>query len=88
VDKCLAFPADLASAVLDSSACRAHLWARPPALSETAIDRAGQTSLAGIAMQKRRKVEATKLLQEAKKLDKQQMLTDQIKMMQQQLKKI
>ena len=45
-------------------------------------------SLAGIAMQKRRKVEATKLLQEAKKLDKQQMLTDQIKMMQQQLKKI
>jgi len=45
-------------------------------------------SLAGIAMQKRRKVEATKLLQEAKKLDKQQMLSDQIKMMQQQLKKI
>lgn len=45
-------------------------------------------SLAGIAMQKRRKREATALLAEAKKLDKQNMLTDQIKMMQQQLKKI
>ena len=45
-------------------------------------------SLAGIAMQKRRKREATTLLNEAKKLDKQHMLTDQIKMMQQQLKKI
>lgn len=45
-------------------------------------------SLAGIVMQKRRKREATTLLNEAKKLDKQGMLTDQIKMMQQQLKKI
>ena len=45
-------------------------------------------SLAGIAMQKRRKREATTLLSEAKKLDKQQMLGDQIKMLQQQLKKI
>ncbi|MBT9188442.1 DUF2892 domain-containing protein [Zobellia russellii] len=45
-------------------------------------------SLAGIAMQKRRKREATTLLQEAKKLDKSNMLTDQIKMMQQQMKKI
>lgn len=45
-------------------------------------------SLAGIAMQKRRKREATTLLTEAKKLDKQNMLIDQIKMMQQQLKKI
>ena len=45
-------------------------------------------SLAGIAMQKRRKREATTLLQEAKKLDKNNMLGDQIKMMQQQLKKI
>ena len=45
-------------------------------------------SLAGIAMQKRRKREATMLLQEAKKLDKNNMLTDQIKMMQQQMKKI
>lgn len=45
-------------------------------------------SLAGIAMQKRRKREATKLLQEAKKLDKNNMLTDQIKMMQKQMKKI
>ncbi|GLB49878.1 DUF2892 domain-containing protein [Neptunitalea lumnitzerae] len=45
-------------------------------------------SLAGIAMQKRRKREATSLLAEAKKLDKQNMLTDQIKMMQQQLKRI
>lgn len=45
-------------------------------------------SLAGIAMQKRRKREATMLLKEAKKLDKNNMLTDQIKMMQQQMKKI
>jgi len=45
-------------------------------------------SLAGIAMQKRRKREATTLLQEAKKLDKNNMLSDQIKMMQQQMKKI
>lgn len=45
-------------------------------------------SLAGIAMQKRRKREATTLLAEAKKLDKQNMLADQIKMMQQQMKKI
>ncbi|MCX2678513.1 DUF2892 domain-containing protein [Galbibacter sp. EGI 63066] len=45
-------------------------------------------SLAGIAMQKRRKREATMLLNEAKKLDKQKMLKDQIKMMQQQMKKI
>ncbi len=45
-------------------------------------------SLAGIAMQKRRKREATTLLNEAKKLDKNNMLTDQIKMMQKQMKKI
>ncbi|MBT8284335.1 DUF2892 domain-containing protein [Muriicola sp. SD30] len=45
-------------------------------------------SLAGIAMQKRRKREATTLLQEAKKLDKNNMLTEQIKMMQTQMKKI
>ena len=45
-------------------------------------------SLAGIDMQKRRKREATMLLQEAKKLDKNNMLTDQIKMMKQQMKKI
>ena len=45
-------------------------------------------SLAGIAMQKRRKREATMLLNEAKKLDKNKMLTDQIKMLQQQMKKI
>ncbi|PKA96705.1 hypothetical protein B0O79_0343 [Flavobacteriaceae bacterium MAR_2009_75] len=45
-------------------------------------------SLAGIAMQKRRKREATTLLKEAKKLDKNNMLGEQIKMMQQQMKKI
>ena len=45
-------------------------------------------SLAGIVMHKRRKREATLLLNEAKKLDKQNMLADQIKLMQQQLKKI
>ena len=45
-------------------------------------------SLAGILIQKRRKREATTLLNEAKKLDTQKMLSDQIKMMQQQMKKI
>ncbi len=45
-------------------------------------------SLAGIMMQKRRKREAQSLLSEAKKLDSQGMLSDQIKMMQQQMKKI
>jgi tetratricopeptide (TPR) repeat protein len=45
-------------------------------------------SLAGIAMQKRRKREATKLLQEAKKLDKNNMLTEQIKEMSKQMKRI
>lgn len=45
-------------------------------------------SLAGILMQKRRKREATNLLNEAKKIDKQRMLSDQIRIMQQQMKKI
>ena len=45
-------------------------------------------SLAGILMQKRRKREATSLLIEAKKLDKQGMLSEQIKMMQKQMKRI
>ena len=45
-------------------------------------------NLAGIAMSRRRKLEATTLLNEAKKLDKQNMLTDQIKMMKDQMKKI
>ncbi|MDP2088287.1 MAG: DUF2892 domain-containing protein [Flavobacteriaceae bacterium] len=45
-------------------------------------------NLAGIAMTKRRKREATELLAEAKKFDKHNMLGDQIKMMKQQLKKI
>ena len=45
-------------------------------------------SLAGILIQKRRKREATTLLNEAKKLDKQKMLFDQIRMMQQQMKRI
>lgn len=45
-------------------------------------------SLAGIMMQKRRKREATALLTEAKKLDKHGMLKDQVKMMQQQMKRI
>jgi tetratricopeptide (TPR) repeat protein len=44
-------------------------------------------NLAGIAFTKRRKQEATKLLSEAQKLDKRGMLTDQIKMMKQQMKK-
>ena len=44
--------------------------------------------LAGIAMTKRRKREATLLMNEAKKLDKQNMLAEQIKMLKEQLKKI
>jgi len=44
--------------------------------------------LAGIAMTKRRKREATTLINEAKKLDKQGVLTEQIKMLKQQMKKI
>ena len=45
-------------------------------------------NLAGIAMSRRRKMEATSLLNEAKKLDKQNMLKDQITMMKDQMKKI
>ena len=45
-------------------------------------------NLAGICMSKRKKREATTLLSEAKKLDKHKLLADQIKMLQQQLKRI
>lgn len=45
-------------------------------------------NLAGIAMSRRRKIEATNLINEVSKLDKQNMLKDQIMMMKQQLKKI
>ena len=45
-------------------------------------------NLAGVAMTRRRKLEATNLLIEAKKLDKQGLLKDQIKMMKDQMKKI
>lgn len=44
--------------------------------------------LAGIAMTKRRKREATMLMAEAKKLDKHGMLKEQMAMMKQQMKKI
>lgn len=44
--------------------------------------------LAGIAMTKRRKREATNLISEAKKLDTQGVLTEQIKMLKQQMKKV
>ncbi len=44
-------------------------------------------NLAGIAFSKRRKQEATQLLNEAKKLDKHGMLTEQIKMMKDNMKK-
>ena len=44
--------------------------------------------LAGIAMSKRRKREATTLINEAKKLDTQNVLAEQVKMLKQQLKKI
>ena len=45
-------------------------------------------NLAGVALSRRRKLEATNLLNEAKKLDKQNMLKDQIKMMKDQMKKM
>lgn len=45
-------------------------------------------NLAGVAMTRRRKLEATALLNEAKKLDKQNMLKEQITMMKEQMKKI
>jgi len=44
--------------------------------------------LAGVALTKRRKREATNLIAEAKKLDKHGVLAEQIKMMKQQMKKI
>lgn len=44
-------------------------------------------NLAGIAITKNRRMEATNLLNEAKKLDKQNMLKEQITMMKQQMKK-
>ena len=44
-------------------------------------------NLAGIAFSKKRKQEAQKLLAEAQKLDKRDMLAEQIKMMKQQMKK-
>jgi len=45
-------------------------------------------NLAGIALSRRRKLEATNLISEVKKLDKQNMLKDQITMMKEQMKKI
>lgn len=45
-------------------------------------------NLAGVAMTRRRKLEATTLLNEAKRLDKQNMLKEQIVMMKEQMKKI
>lgn len=45
-------------------------------------------NLAGVAMTRRRKLEATNLLNEAKKLDKQNMLKEQITMMKDQMKKM
>ena len=44
-------------------------------------------NLSGILFTKRRKVEAQKLLKEAQELDKQGMLTEQIKMMKNQMKR-
>jgi len=45
-------------------------------------------NLAGVALSRRRKLEATNLMNEVKKLDKQGMLKDQIKLMKDQMKKI
>ena len=57
-------------------------------LSMSADEAMAKLSLAGILMQKRRKREATNLLNEAKKADTHNVLGQQIKMMQQQMKKI
>ncbi len=45
-------------------------------------------NLAGVAMTRRRKLEATNLLKEVKKLDKQNMLKEQMDMMKEQMKRI
>ena len=45
-------------------------------------------NLAGIALSRRRKLEATNLLSEVKKLDKQNILKEQVAMMKEQMKKI
>lgn len=45
-------------------------------------------NLAGIAVMKRKKREATNLLAEVKKLDKNKMLNDQVKMIKEQMKRI
>ena len=45
-------------------------------------------NLAGIALSRRRKLEATNLINEVKKLDKQGMLKEQITMMKDQMKRI
>jgi tetratricopeptide (TPR) repeat protein len=45
-------------------------------------------NLAGIALSRRRKIEANNLLAEVKKLDKQNMLKDQVVMMKEQMKKM
>ncbi len=45
-------------------------------------------NLAGVALTRRRKLEATNLLNEAKKLDKHNMLKEQITMMKEQMKKM
>ena len=57
-------------------------------LSMSTDEAMAKLSLAGILIQKRRKREATTLLNDAKKTDTHNVLSEQIKMMQQQLKKI
>ena len=55
----------------------------------TDMDQAvAKLNLAGLAMSRRRKREASALLTEVKKLDKHNMLEDQRKMMKDQMKKI
>ncbi|MGB1971191.1 MAG: DUF2892 domain-containing protein [Flavobacteriaceae bacterium] len=57
-------------------------------LSMSTDEAMAKLSLAGILMQKRRKREASTLLSEAKKADTHNVLSEQIKLMQQQMKKI
>ena len=70
-------------------ACETHLKKALSIGLKNGSDRASaRVNLAGIAIGRRRKMEATQLLNEAKKEDKTGMLSEQIKMMKDTLKKM
>ena len=71
------------------STCEKHLKMALSIGLKNSSDRASaRVNLAGIAIGRRRKMEATQLLNEAKKEDKTGMLSEQIKMMKDTLKKM